>query len=222
MKLISLSVYGSKPMYVQGAVANIPLMREHYPGWEMRVYHSVDAPVDGLRGHNDVHLVPMGKSKDQEGMFWRFLPAWEDSIDAVIFRDADSRLNAKEAAAVQEWLGTGKMAHCMHDHEFHRCLPLFGGMWGIRGGSLSREVYHRLNKALRVPQPRLADMIFLQRWVLPLIQNSLVRHSSYPVKWPGALPFPPHTPILGFVGQQYDNKGLPIFPKIPAAKSPMK
>ena len=37
-------------------------------------------------------------------MFWRFLPALEP-VEAVIFRDADSRINAREAVAVGEWLG---------------------------------------------------------------------------------------------------------------------
>jgi len=213
MKLISISVYGKKPMYVHGALLNIPLMKRYYPGWTLRVYHSMEAPVKALREAGGIQLINMGRSLEHSGMFWRFLPAWEEDVERVIFRDSDSRLNPREAAAVKEWEDSGKVAHCMHDHPHHACLPLFGGMWGIIPGHLDRESLHRLRKAFQYPQARGADMTWLTRWILPQIQTSLMRHSSQKVRWPGALPFPPHEEYKGFVGQQHDDNGKPINPK---------
>jgi hypothetical protein len=40
------------------------------------------------------------------GMFWRFLVAEDDAVDRYIVRDSDSRLNAREAAAVAEWMAS--------------------------------------------------------------------------------------------------------------------
>jgi hypothetical protein len=56
-------------------------------------------------------------------------------------------------------------------------------------------------------QPRVADMRFLERIVLPEISGNLLRHSSVKVKWFGAVPFPKHDAWEGFVGEQRRNGG---------------
>ena len=38
------------------------------------------------------------------GMFWRFLVADDPSVDRFIVRDSDSRLNARDAFAVVDWI----------------------------------------------------------------------------------------------------------------------
>lgn len=50
-----------------------------------------------------------------------------------IVRDSDSRLNARDRIAVEEWIESGKPIHSIRDHVNH-CFPMNGGMWGgIRG-----------------------------------------------------------------------------------------
>ncbi|HPC77997.1 MAG TPA: hypothetical protein PK811_06665, partial [bacterium] len=44
-------------------------------------------------------------------------------------RDTDSRLNPREADAVEEWIESGKSFHIMRDHPQHN-VPICGGMWG--------------------------------------------------------------------------------------------
>jgi hypothetical protein len=45
------------------------------------------------------------------GMFWRFLVADDPSVDRFIVRDADSRLNPRDALAVAEWVRSGTALH---------------------------------------------------------------------------------------------------------------
>lgn len=46
-------------------------------------------------------------------------------VDVFISRDADSVLSARESAAVQDWLRSGKTLHVMHDHPHHG-VPILG------------------------------------------------------------------------------------------------
>ena len=220
MKLISMSLYGHKPMYIKGAVANALLLPKIYPGWKMRVYCSERADPSRLEDLGcEIKVMP--RSRRHSGMFWRFLDAWDTSAERVIFRDADSRFNVRGAAAVQAWEESGKVAHCMHDHLHHTRLPIMGGMWGIKPGCLPRHLFHITLKMSRRSQRRVVDMRFLESNVLPCIQDSLLRHSSVPLKkkeWI-SVPFPEHPPFEGFVGQQYDGEGNTIWPVVKACEA---
>lgn len=210
MKLISFCMYGNSSTYLDGAVANAELAPVIYPGWEMVVFHDASADVEALKKLG-VRTEGMGTSLEHSGMLWRFLPAWWPGVSRVIFRDTDSRLNYREAAAVDEWERSGLNAHCMHDHLHHRSLPLFGGMWGVRGGVLPKRVEGKMTGRMTRPVKRGGDMQFLSQCVLPEIESSLLRHSSYDVKW-HHVPFPAHRPVDGFVGQQYGPGGVSINP----------
>lgn len=51
-----------------------------------------------------------------------------------IVRDSDSRLNARDRFAVEEWIRSNKSVHSVRDHVNH-CRPLNGGLWGgVKGG----------------------------------------------------------------------------------------
>jgi len=204
-KLIAISVYGNSPMYWCGAERNARLVSEIYPGWTLRLY------IDNLKYakcYEDLgcEVVHMKRSRGQSGMFWRFLSAWDEEAARVIFRDADSRLNVREAAAVRAWEESGLDAHCMHDHKHHRILPISGGMWGIKCRVLSKELYRMVQRRGIKPQKRVADMRFLANCVYPVIENTLLRHTSVSSLkgWKG-VPFPPHPPYKGFVGEQFDE-----------------
>lgn len=212
-RLVSMSVYGKERMYIDGAVKNAKLMNKIYPGWKMVVYCEKGTDESVIKALRDlgVKIVVMRTSFIHSGMLWRFLPAWDPKIDYVIFRDSDSRINVREAAAVQAWIDSGKDAHCMHDHPHHACLPIFGGMWGIKGGVLKGPVPEVMQGKKRLK--RVGDMMLLKKLILPLIINSTLRHSSVPIKdeWGPIEPFPDHEEFEGFVGQQYDNQGSPIW-----------
>jgi hypothetical protein len=203
-----MSLYGRNPKYWKGALKNVRLVRRFYPEWMLRLYCSNEVDTKPFSKFH-CQIIMMGQSFDHSGMFWRFLPAWERGIDYVIFRDTDSRFNSREAAAVKEWLASGKNAHTMCDHLHHRGLPLFGGMWGVKGGILSPSSLVQLNYHIKKKQRRVDDMRFLAKRIYPQIENSILRHSSVHVRWP-YVPFPAHEPYGGFVGQQYDGNGSRI------------
>lgn len=212
-KIVSMSVYGTKPMYVRGAIANARLIPQVFPGWTMRVYCCLSdcSSVEELKGLG-CEIVAMPRSRIHSGMFWRFLAAWDPEAERVIIRDSDSRLNIRDWATVQAWEESGKDAHCIMDHPHHSQMPMSGGMWGIKARVLPPVLLEDLQRRCRRPQPRVEDMRWLRDRVHPLIQGSLLRHSSVSTKWP-SVPFPDHSPYEGFVGQQYDGAGIPIWPK---------
>lgn len=65
------------------------------------------------------------------GVVWRFAPMADDLVSEWHSRDLDSRPSARERAAVDEWLRSGRKYHAMRDHKFHR-TPLLAGMFGAR------------------------------------------------------------------------------------------
>lgn len=55
-------------------------------------------------------------------------------------RDLDSRLNQREASAVQDWLADEHAAfHFMRDHPAHS-IEILGSGWGVRLGHIERNM----------------------------------------------------------------------------------
>lgn len=200
--ILSMSLYGDSLTYLQGAIENARLMPSIYPDWKMVVYCEAAIDVSNLESLG-CEIRRCFESYEHSGMFWRFLAAWDDEADFAIFRDADSRINVREAVAVRAWIASGRVAHCMHDNRHHCCMPIFGGMWGIKVGFLSIRLREDVIQKTSVIQKRVKDMRWLQRRVYPLIENDVLRHSSQCLKWPSE-PFPAHPSFDGFVGQQYE------------------
>jgi hypothetical protein len=215
-RLISFSLYGKdRPgydMYFNGMLENLRLARVYYPGWTVRVYCEADTDVGPLMCEQ-AEIVHVERSHEHSGMLWRFVPIWDAGVSRVIFRDADSRLNPREAAAVQAWIDSGLAAHCMHDHEHHRSLPLMGGMWGVVSGVVPCMMAEWM-RYMSTMQRRVSDMHLLRNSVWPHVRHSLLRHSSVelPAEWGEYHPFPDHAPWDGFVGQQVRADGSPIWP----------
>lgn len=201
MNIVSISVYGSNPIYTIGAVENAKLMPAIYPGWVLRA-HTKDVPPEILKQLRGLgcQVVEMDWGIES-GMFWRFLPASENA-DYVIFRDSDSRINVREQAAVGAWITSGKLCHVMRDHKNHHnpIYPIFAGMWGIKGGKIDMR---GLIAAWSFSSQYCDDLNFLREKIWPLVCNDSCVHDRNA--------FPPHQPYYGFVGQRFDqyNKGYP-------------
>lgn len=176
-KLISFSLYGTNPLYHQGALRNAILAPVIYPGWTVRFYISQeidDSVASGLVAAG-AEVIRKERRGAIDGMFWRFLPAAEDSFEAVIIRDADSRITRREALAVQEWVDSGRQMHVMRDHPCHRVVVM-GGMWGCRGGAIPDiepliekwSVWHRKGH----------DQDFMRDQIYPRLKHSMMVHSD--------------------------------------------
>jgi len=138
-KVISFSLWGDNLMYVVGALVNADIAKEQWEGWTCRFYVSDNVPkeaIDDLKQRDNVEVVEMHRDESWNGMFWRFYPASDSDVDVAIFRDADSRLNIRDKAAVEEWLQSDKGVHIMRDNCQHG-WTICGGMWGTKKGALT-------------------------------------------------------------------------------------
>ncbi len=201
-RIISMSLWGTDPMYTRGAIENARLAPLVYPSWTLRIYCDKTTNCrDELRKLGcDVRLaVNLGGF---HGAFWRFLPASEPGVDALIVRDTDSRLNCREASAVAEWLQSGKGAHVMRDHPHHLNWPILSGMWGIRGGVIA-DMEARIKRWGKW-DAKLDDQYFLAYCVWPDVREDCLQHATGISPF-GGRPFPPHEPWEGdYVGQVFD------------------
>lgn len=189
MKVISFCLYGTHSLYIDGMRENIRLAPSVYEGWQVRVYtdlKSLELFEEFRQPH--VKVVRMNPFDGHSGMFARFLAADDPDVDVVIFRDADSRINKREVAAVNSWLASGKQFHVMRDHPDHAQWPILGGMWGCRGGALRGIT--KLIAAWPHHSDKLDDMRFLTEKVWPHAKNNMKHHSSVATPHHGAEPFP--------------------------------
>lgn len=189
-KIISFSVWGANPKYVEAAYQNLLLQPEIYPDWICRFYMDETVP-SSLRTkleEGGAEIVMMPPSDGNYGLFWRFEPLKDTAIERFIVRDSDSRLNIREAAAVKEWEESGKEFHIMRDHPQHGA-KICGGMWGANSEFINKieKDYDNLLKNFlstltfnRIFTPRgkyfNCDQPFLWAVVWPRIMNSHIAH----------------------------------------------
>jgi len=181
-RVISFSLWGSDPMYHVGLMANLKLAPEIYPGWQCWVYVDETVPAEtrqeivALGGHpRDATPTRNKFDRGWSGLFNRFQPAGNPYLDAMIVRDADSRLNIREAAAVTEWLESGKKFHCMRDHIQHTTVPIMGGMWGCRP-----PIEDWINMLMEWPRrhEKGSDQDFMAT-IWPLVREQAIVHDRY-------------------------------------------
>jgi hypothetical protein len=130
----------------------------------------------------------------------RFQAAADRDAECVVFRDADSRFNVREAAAVGEWLESGCALHIMHDHAVHNDprYPILAGMWGVRGHRL--DCIAEWMAAWRTHAwRRTVDQSFLADVVYPVFTSA--DRCEHGTATATARPFPTHPPYAGFVGE---------------------
>jgi hypothetical protein len=211
-RIIAMSLYGNNPRYTLGAIENAKLKNTIYPEWVLRFYVGPEVDKAIVKQLNDLGsetqiietYVTTGQPNTNsalEGTIWRFLPISEPNTEYFISRDADSRLNVRERAAVDAWIASGKKAHVMRDHYLHGLASQNGkaymmcGMWGIKGGVILDIV--SLLKKFRFTGQYWDDADFLNAYVWPLVKDDILSHGFY------GLPFPPHAPYKGFVGEAF-------------------
>jgi hypothetical protein len=207
MQLISFSLWGDDPRYTTGALRNAELAAAIYPGWRCRFYCGTSVPaaiLDRLRGFSHVEVEVMAEPGDWRGMFWRFYPASEPEVAVMLSRDCDSRLTARERAAVDAWLASDRDFHVMRDHPAHY-TSILGGMWGVRNGRL------RDMRALIDTYPKgdfwQVDQEFLETVIAPRVRDHWLEHDEYFAR----RRFPTARIGRQFVGQPFDAFDRPLF-----------
>jgi protein O-GlcNAc transferase len=177
-RIVSFSLFGSDPIYLQGALRNVRLLPTVYPGWTARVYVSEEIPEELTKRLVDLGAEVVRKNRTGliDGMFWRFLPAAEADLEAVVVRDVDSRVTQREFAAVEEWFESGFSMHILRDHPLHKVVVL-GGMWGCRGGRIPDMP--QLVEHWRLWAKKGQDQDFLRDVIYPRFRYDCLVHSDF-------------------------------------------
>lgn len=191
-------------MYYEGMLRNAELALTVYPGWEVWCYVGPEVSVEYrnkliARGGKVIDAATefaklfLARRINHTGMFWRFMPPRNSKVECMISRDADSRLNVREKAAVDAWLASDKKYHVMRDHPNHKRRVMLGGMWGVKGHF---DVLHHL-QGVKLSGRKGEDQEFLRARIWTNARQSCLEHGFY------GQPFPAHPPYKGFVGQRY-------------------
>ena len=208
-KVAAFSFYGDRSSsahksqkYFEGIEENLRLVRSLYGAdWSMRLYYDLaqsDELMDRLcelacnNNHLDlcyVRQLPGNPVKDASDIFamnWRFLPPVDPQVSVFLCRDLDSRITAREVAAVQEWLQSEQPLHSMRDHPAHN-IPLLGAAWGARitEDNIRHKWVKSWQKILADPLSRASrdtkgpDQKVLAKWVWPWGKFMAMEHDSY-------------------------------------------
>lgn len=216
-KVISFVLWGQQPKYCIGAIRNAELLSSVYPGWEavFQLDFSVPQTIeDKLREFDNVHVIRRLDSDTRgcavgswRSMLWRFEVIDESEVSAMISRDCDSRLNVREAAAVEQWLISDKGFHIMRDHPWHGS-QILGGMFGIKSGCLpefTKIMNHWLS--INTKNEWQVDQDFLNQEIYPRVAHKAMVHDDFFVLERHSRPFPTERVGLEFVGQVFEADG---------------
>lgn len=191
-KIITFSLWGEHPVYNYGATINARLAPFIYPGWKCRFYLGQGVPdvTKLILKQSGAEIIEAAeKHTDVAPAMWRFLAADDPGVAIILSRDCDARLTAKEAAAVDVWLRSGKRAHVMRDHILHRNLML-AGMWGVRTEKPLFVAQRMKRFSAGSADARYgSDQRFLAHEIWPEIRADSLIHDSYYDLF-GAQPFP--------------------------------
>ena len=205
--IISFSLWGDHPMYWKGALENIKLSKDLYPGWICRFYidkNSNKDLIESIKGDN-VEVILVDSKDSFHGMFWRFWASEDKDVDIFISRDCDSRFSDREISAIKEWLDSDKDFHIMRDHPYHT-VPILGGMWGCRNGLMRKIGLIKMIESWGQYSRKGIDQDFLGRCVYPLIIDNCLEHSEFGLKFGGRIRnFPSERKNYEYVGDIFDE-----------------
>lgn len=207
-RVLSFSVHGAEARFTDGVVANARLARALYPDWRVIVFAAADVPaaaLEELASWGAEVRVASSRVVGRQLQLLRLAPLGEVGVSCVCVRDADARLNPREAAAVGEWLASGKAYHAMHE-PFHEPDFAYTGLLGARTvddspfpplAGIHADIAGFVN-GLDSSTQKKDDMAFLDSYLgETLASASTFHHAAH------RTPFPTTT-FAGFVGQPMD------------------
>lgn len=211
--VIAFSLWGDRPEYITGAIVNAQIAQHIYVCWTPRFYCDASVPADAIRALRTygAQVIMMDKPEHQKiRPMWRFLASDDPDVNVFVCRDADSRLNAKELLAVNDWLASGKRFHVMRDHIYHHELIL-AGMWGGTAGVLP-DVSTMLRKGSQYFDNKFGDQALLADLVWPLIRDDVKVHDTH-YRYPEGAAFPTGYELPGAIHVGGGVKKMPHWSK---------
>ena len=203
--------YQTHNMYYIGLVRNLEILnkKEIYEDWIIRCYinNTVPKELQEKLEKLGAELIDMSDTKIP-GMFWRFLPFNDSTIDIFVVRDTDSRINLREYKAVKEWMESDKLLHVMRDHP-HHYYKILGGMWGYKNYKQKLDVIKPMHMFLKQKNynfKRMDDMKFLDL-IYDFLKGKSLEHDQF-FKYKYSQPFPDDSyknDYYRFVGEIFDE-----------------
>jgi len=205
-KIIAFSLWGDNPKYCIGAIKNAKLRKRYYPDWICKFYIHKDVPlkyINELKNIENTEISICDSDPDWKFTTERFCAIDEEDVLYVIFRDTDSRLNRREADAVNQWIEEDKAIHIMKDHPYHGSFPILAGMWGINKNKFLYSMKKTLNsyKTHNIKEQYHYDQIFLASYIWPNFSKNATIHDEFFTK----NDFPTQRIKDQFVGQSFDE-----------------
>lgn len=203
-KIVSTSAYGNDDRYIIGAIRQFELTQHFYPGWEYRLYTDDKTKFESIADRANIIEV-----KEGHGVFWRFLPMFEDETHTVIVRDSDGRITLREQMAVNEWVESDFKFHTFRDHEAHYEFPVIACAFGYKG-KLPAKILSIMNEYMLNTNYYTNDQVFLRDVVFPFVKDTALIHSMNE-GWFGETRKQLVNPY-DFCGNGYDKNDMPLYP----------
>ncbi len=218
--LISFSLFGQNRKYLEGMCHNADLAPQAYPGAKVVVYCDNSLPtIYRMRLRGKVELI--SGYTEAPGMFpnfWRYM-AYDKMmnskrLNAVLFRDADSRLNERERLAVTEWLFSDYLAHTMRDHPHHK-FRVMAGLLGLKRNALPEGT--TMDEELSFYDATYLSEEGYQYGDDPVVMDKILKDTPimahdafYANEFPHSGAFPAKRDGLQFVGEIYNQRNQPL------------
>jgi len=211
-KSICYSFGGEDERFGYGAIKHAALARTLLPDWKVIGYHDDTVATKFIRVLSNMSHVEVLNIATIDpgykmvfGAFWRFLPMFEREGHFIV-RDTDSRLTAREARAVEEWVSSGRTFHTIRDHEANYEWPVLACMWGMRGGV--HPYFHEQMKKNWLANFYTIDQVYLAQVIWPAVQQSVLVHGMREGGW-----FADTRKNVGynFVGEGWYEDDTPIY-----------
>ena len=181
-KVLSFSLWGSKPHYNIGSIKNAELAKEFYPDFECWFYiHKESVPIETIEKLNLISntkiIFKTGDLNTIKPMMWRFESIDDPEVEIMLSRDTDTRILLREKLAVDEWLNSKTLFHIMRDHPDHGYVIL-GGMFGTRKIPHLQSWIEVMN-TFNQDGDRMYDQNFLKDYIYPVIRDNSIIHTSF-------------------------------------------
>lgn len=210
-KVISFSLFGSNPKYLNGAVRNAFEYSKLFKDWQCWFYIGETVPTSTILALKSVgvRIIRMTYPENYTSTIWRFHAFLEGENSVVLVRDVDSLPSIRELTAVNAWLNSDASLHIMRDHPSHTAYML-AGMWG--GKTCSVEPYlHMLlepNFYQKVENKYGIDQEILEKSIYHYLKKNALIHDSFSCLSKNSLPFPCPRDGDHFIGEVYETNGV--------------
>lgn len=214
-KIISYSLWGDNPKYIQGALENIKGQKEFYPDWICRFYTHMAIPEDFISElkkegaeviiRNDI---PFLEHMNAPGMFWRFEVLKDPDVEKFMIRDADGRLTQREKNCVTDWEKSSSSFHIIRDNLYH-ATKIMGGMWGATKEFADNINYDELLNLFHTSSYKniyATDQEFLAHMIYPLVKDTACIHDDWDRYGEGARKVPHFRIGKEYIGEPIEIK----------------